>query len=85
MLSKLKISWMVLAAKALRNSSFRVICPREISVFVTVVPIFAPIITGIAAPKSRVPLATYGIGHTSEHEVCKGLPHRLCCITHPDD
>jgi hypothetical protein len=47
----------VLAAKAPLNSAFRVMCPKETSVFVTVVPMFAPIIIGIAVPKSRVPLA----------------------------
>ena len=46
--SQLNMSWIVAPANARRKSSADVICPMETMVFVTDVPMFAPIIIGIA-------------------------------------
>ena len=43
---------------ALLNSSRRPICPKDTSVFVTVVPIFAPSIIGTALATFRIPEPT---------------------------
>ena len=40
------------------NSSFRVMCPIETNVLITLVPTLAPIITGIAPSIVRAPVAT---------------------------
>lgn len=47
-LSKLKKSWTVAPAKALLNSSFRAMWPKETRTLVTVVPMLAPMMMGIA-------------------------------------
>ena len=54
----LKKSCTVAAAKARLNSLPRFICPMETIMLVTVVPILAPIIMGIAPPKFKAPLLT---------------------------
>ena len=54
----LKKSWTVDAAKALWNSAGRVTWPMETSVFVVVVPIFAPMTMGTASSMVRAPEAT---------------------------
>ena len=54
----LKKSWTVEAAKALLNSVPLFMCPTDTIVFVTVVPIFAPIIIGIEPAIVRLPLLT---------------------------
>ncbi len=46
--SKLNMSWRTAPAKALSKSSRFDICVRATTVFVTEVPIFAPIIIGMA-------------------------------------
>ena len=55
---RLKKSCTVEAANARRNSSPRLIWPMETIVFVTVVPILAPIIIGTAPFKLRAPELT---------------------------
>ena len=52
----LKKSWTVDAAKALLNSFPFPIYPTETIVFVTVVPMLAPIIIGTAPPIERAPV-----------------------------
>ena len=52
-ISKIVSPWTVAAAKALRNSLRSPICVSETIVFVTDVPIFAPIIIGMAVGTSR--------------------------------
>ena len=54
----LKKSWTVEAAKALLNSVPLFMCPTDTIVFVTVVPMFAPIIIGIELAIVRLPLLT---------------------------
>ena len=54
----LKKSCTVAVAKARRNSSERRALPRETSVFVTVVPMLAPMIIGTAMSMSIAPAAT---------------------------
>ena len=54
----LKKSCIVAAAKARRNSSVRRTCPSETSVFVIVVPMFAPMIMGTAASMESTPAPT---------------------------
>jgi len=54
----LKKSWTVAAPIALRNSSFLVMCPSDTRVLVTVVPILAPMMMGIAFLSVRKPEAT---------------------------
>ena len=54
----LKKSCTVAAAKARLNSLPRLICPMETIMLVTVVPIFAPIIIGIAPVKVTAPPET---------------------------
>ncbi len=55
---RLNVSWTEDAAKALRNSDFRVMCPSETILAVTVVPTLAPITIKIAPVTSRAPAAT---------------------------
>jgi hypothetical protein len=54
----LKKSCTVAAENARLNSFPRLICPMETIILVTVVPILAPIIMGIAPPKFNAPLLT---------------------------
>ena len=54
----LNISWCVAAENARINSFPLLICPIDTIVFVTVVPMFAPIIIGIAPVKVTAPLLT---------------------------
>jgi hypothetical protein len=54
----LKKSWTVPPLTALLNSSLLPICPRETRVFVTVVPILAPITIGIALDTFMTPEPT---------------------------
>ena len=54
----LKKSCIVDAAKALLNSPSLLTWPKETRVFVTVVPIFAPMTIGIAYSRLRTPLPT---------------------------
>ena len=54
----LKKSCTVDAANALLNSVLLFMCPMDTIVFVTVVPIFAPIIMGIELAIVRLPLLT---------------------------
>ena len=54
----LKKSCIVAAVNARRNSSERRACPSETSVFVTVVPMLAPMIMGTAVSIGRLPAAT---------------------------
>ena len=51
--STLKKSWTVAAANARLNSFPRFICPMETMMLVTVVPIFAPMIIGIALLRGK--------------------------------
>ena len=55
---RLNVSCTEDAAKALRNSNFRVMCPSETILAVTVVPILAPMIMGMAPFNPREPLLT---------------------------
>ena len=57
-LSRLKKSWTVAPANALLNSSFRVMCPKETKTLVTVVPMLAPMMMGIALGMVRLLPAT---------------------------
>src|SRR3990172_2363011 len=51
-------SWMMAAEKARLNSARLVAWPKETSALVTVVPMFAPMIIGMAFCKERPPAAT---------------------------
>lgn len=51
--SQLNMSWTVAAANALLNSLRSPICVSETIVFVTEVPIFAPMMIGIAVGTSK--------------------------------
>lgn len=54
----LKKSCTILAPNALLNSLLFVICPKDTSVLVMVVPIFAPITIGMAVSRVSAPPAT---------------------------
>ena len=54
----LNISWCVAAEKARLNSFPLLMCPIDTIVFVTVVPMFAPIIIGIAPDNVSAPVLT---------------------------
>lgn len=57
-LNRLKKSWTVAPANALLNSSFRVMWPKETKTLVTVVPMLAPMMMGIALGMVKLPPAT---------------------------
>ena len=56
--TRLNVSCTDDAAKALRNSDFRVMCPSDTILAVTVVPTLAPITMKTAPPTSTAPAAT---------------------------
>ena len=66
--SKLKKSWTVAPAKAFLNSCFRLMRPSETMIFVTVVPILAPITIGTAQRMGKEPLATSPTNMDVVHE-----------------